>query len=82
MPTYDWIVLITLGLDRWSEPRRPRTAFEIERAEAHHAYEVYLANRRQARRRAALARFGTALKAMLRPRRPPFARPRKPASRV
>ncbi|CUH98736.1 hypothetical protein PHA8399_00851 [Leisingera aquaemixtae] len=30
MLSYDWIVLITLGLDRWEHQRRPLAPHEIE----------------------------------------------------
>lgn len=38
MYSYDWIVLVTLGLDRWERERRP-SAHEIEFREARQRHE-------------------------------------------
>ncbi len=81
MSSYDWIALVTLGLDRWNEPAPPRTAYEIERKEAWDKVEAHLAAKRRARRKALLQSIKRVLTRRS-PARPPRGRPQKPASRV
>lgn len=40
MLSYDWIVLITLGMDRWEAQRRPLAPHEIEREQARRRHET------------------------------------------
>ena len=85
MSSYDWIALVTLGLDRWNEPAPPRTTYEIERKEAWDKVEAHLAAKRRARRKALLQSIKRVLTRMFTPRSPappPRGRPQKPASRV
>lgn len=85
MLSYDWIVLVTLGLDRWDTPRRPRTTYEIEREEAWQATAEHQTALRQVRRKALLLPLRTLIARMFTRRshvRHLRARPRTPASRV
>lgn len=43
MLSYDWIVMITLGLDRWDSQRHPPARHKIEREEARKRHEARLA---------------------------------------
>lgn len=43
MLSYDWIVMITLGLDRWDSQRNPPAPHEIEREEARKRHEARFA---------------------------------------
>ncbi len=80
MLSYDWIVMITLGLDRWDSHQSLPAHYVIEREEARKRYEARFAanppepsllkrlfNRRPENR-------------LLQPPHP--ARPRRPASRA
>lgn len=40
MLSYDWIVMITLGLDRWDNRKHPLAPHEIEREEARKRHEA------------------------------------------
>jgi len=85
MSSYDWIALVTLGLDRWNEPAPPRTAYEIERAEAWAELEAHQAAQRSAGRKALLQIIKKVLTRMFTlrsPARPPRGRPQKPTSHV
>lgn len=80
MLSYDWIVMITLGLDRWDSQRVPTAPHEIEREEARKRYEARLAAKPP------VASFRERLfnrrpeNRLLQPPHP--ARPRRPASRA
>lgn len=80
MLSYDWFVLITLGLDRWESQRRPLAPHEIEREEARRRYEAQRVARPALP--GLLHRLFSRRRAYLRPPPPPPARPQKQASRV
>ncbi|KUP93742.1 hypothetical protein TRIHO_13920 [Tritonibacter horizontis] len=90
MLSYDWIVLISLGLDRWQAPRPPRSGYEIEQEEVWQHMDSLDRAARHARRhrQAAALRRGLRQLAMLRflrlrsRTRHPCAPPQRPASRV
>lgn len=80
MLSYDWIVLITLGLDRWENQRRPLAPHEIELEAARRRYQA-----QQAARPAPpglLQRLFNRRRALPAPGSPPPGRPHKQASRV
>lgn len=80
MLTYDWIVLITLGLDRWEGQRHPLAPHEIEREDArrrHEAQQAVKPARPGLLRRLFSRRRASPLPRPLRP-----VRPQRRASRV
>lgn len=80
MLSYDWIVLITLGLDRWESQRRPLAPHEIELEAARRRHETQQAAKPA--RPGFLERVFSRRRALPAPRCPRPARPRKQASRV
>lgn len=80
MLSYDWIVMITLGLDRWDSRQRAFTPHEIEREEARKRHEA-----RQAFKPAApslLQRLFSRQRTYHLPQPPHPAQPQRRASRV
>lgn len=80
MLSYDWIVLITLGLDRWENQRRPLAPHEIEREQARMRHEAQQAAKPA--RRGLLQRLFSRRRARPAAHCPRPARPHKQASRV
>ncbi|MDK3016621.1 hypothetical protein [Pseudodonghicola flavimaris] len=66
MCSYDWIVMITLGLDRWQAERRP-SPHEIELCEIRKQHEVRKAAE-TAKKRRAPGGTGLAGRRLFRPR--------------
>jgi hypothetical protein len=85
MSAYDWIALATLGLDRWKQPRQPRTTYGIERQEAWDQIEAHQRAKRRGRRKALMKLMRRSIRVPFRRRplvRPRYGPPQKPASRV
>lgn len=80
MLSYDWIVMITLGLDRWDSQRTTPAPYEIDREEARKRYEERLAARPP--EPSLLERLFIRRPVNRLPPPPRPARPHKPASRA
>ena len=80
MLSYDWIVLITLGLDRWENQRRPLAPHEIELEAARRRHETQQVSRPA--RPGLLQRLFSRRRALHAPDCPRPGRPHKRASRV
>lgn len=80
MLSYDWIVLITLGLDRWENQRRPLAPHEIELEAARRRHQAQQAARPA--RPGLLQRLFNRRRALPAPGCPLPGRPHKQASRV
>ncbi len=80
MLSYDWIVLITLGLDRWENQRRPLATHEIELEAARSRQEAQQVSRPA--RPGLLQRLFSRRRALQAPRCPRRGPPHKRASRV